>query len=330
MEAVTAALDWALDGLLALTLLWLGWRVLASADLFKGIAFFIAFGLVMALIWVRLEAPDVAIAEAAIGAGLTGALLLAALSRLRQDQGAAAADAPAEDPAKDPAGARTGGRRRGTHAVLVGLSALLFVGLGGALLSLPAEAPGMSVPVAENLSTSGVSNPVTAVLLNFRAYDTLLEKAVLLLAVVAAWSLSMAPREPVSSPGRVLDVFVRLLVPLMIVVASYLLWVGAHAPGGAFQAGAVLAAVAVLLLLSGKSLPARWQGWPLRALLTLGLGVFIAVGAAVMLFGYRFLEYPPDQAGNLILLIEVVATVSIAVALATLFMGGRPRRGEPG
>ncbi len=338
MEAVTAALDWALDGLLALTLLWLGWRVLASADLFKGIAFFIAFGLVMALIWVRLEAPDVAIAEAAIGAGLTGALLLAALSRLRQDQGAAAADAPAEDPAenpaqdraKDPAGARTGGRRRGTHAVLVGLSALLFVGLGGALLSLPTEAPGMSAPVAENLSTSGVSNPVTAVLLNFRAYDTLLEKAVLLLAVVAAWSLSMAPREPVSSPGRVLDVFVRLLLPLMIVVANYLLWVGAHAPGGAFQAGAVLAAVAVLLLLSGKSLPAGWEGWPLRALLTLGLGVFIAVGAAVMFFGYRFLEYPPDQAGNLILLIEVVATVSIAVALATLFMGGRPRRGEPG
>ena len=332
METVTAALDWALDGLLALTLLWLGWRVLASADLFKGIAFFIAFGLVMALIWVRLEAPDVAIAEAAIGAGLTGALLLAALSRLRQGQGqrAAAADAPAEDRAKDPAGARTGGRRRGTDAVLVGLSALLFVGLGGALLSLPAEAPGMSAPVAENLSTSGVSNPVTAVLLNFRAYDTLLEKAVLLLAVVAAWSLSMAPREPVSSPGRVLDVFVRLLVPLMIVVASYLLWVGAHAPGGAFQAGAVLAAVAVLLLLSGKSLPAGWAGWPLRALLTLGLGVFIAVGAAVMFFGYRFLEYPPDQAGNLILLIEVVATVSIAVALATLFMGGRPRRGEPG
>lgn len=336
MEAVTAALDWALDGLLALTLLWLGWRVLASADLFKGIAFFIAFGLVMALVWVRLEAPDVAIAEAAIGAGLTGALLLAALSRLRQGQGqgAAAADAPAEDPAenpaKDPAGARTGGRRRGTHVVLVGLSALLFVGLGGALLSLPTEAPGMSAPVAENLSTSGVSNPVTAVLLNFRAYDTLLEKAVLLLAVVAAWSLSMAPREPVSSPGRVLDVFVRLLLPLMIVVASYLLWVGAHAPGGAFQAGAVLAAVAVLLLLSGKSLPAGWEGWPLRALLTLGLGLFIAVGAAVMFFGYRFLEYPPDQAGNLILLIEVVATVSIAVALATLFMGGRPRRGEPG
>jgi len=36
----------------------------------------------MALSWVRLDAPDVALAEAAIGAGLTGALLLAALARL--------------------------------------------------------------------------------------------------------------------------------------------------------------------------------------------------------------------------------------------------------
>jgi energy-converting hydrogenase B subunit D len=44
---------------------------------------FIAFGLLMALAWVRLGAPDVALAEAAIGAGLTGALLMAALVRLQ-------------------------------------------------------------------------------------------------------------------------------------------------------------------------------------------------------------------------------------------------------
>jgi energy-converting hydrogenase B subunit D len=42
---------------------------------------FIAFGLLMALVWGRLNAFDVAMAEAAIGAGLTGALLLAALAK---------------------------------------------------------------------------------------------------------------------------------------------------------------------------------------------------------------------------------------------------------
>ena len=75
-------LQWAFDGVLAFALLWLAWLALSSPDLFKAIVLFIAFGLVMALAWVRLQAPDIALAEAAIGAGLTGALLLAALARL--------------------------------------------------------------------------------------------------------------------------------------------------------------------------------------------------------------------------------------------------------
>ena len=81
MEAVTL-LQWAFDAVLGFALLWLAWRALASPDLFLAIVLFIAFGLLMALAWVRLDAPDVALAEAAIGAGLTGALLLAALPRL--------------------------------------------------------------------------------------------------------------------------------------------------------------------------------------------------------------------------------------------------------
>ncbi len=81
MEAVTL-LQSAFDTVLGFALLWLAWRALASPDLFRSIVLFIAFGLLMALAWVRLDAPDIALAEAAIGAGLTGALLLAALARL--------------------------------------------------------------------------------------------------------------------------------------------------------------------------------------------------------------------------------------------------------
>ena len=83
MGGIMTILQWAFDGLLSITLLWLAWRALNSPDLFKSIVLFIAFGLLMALAWVRLEAPDVALAEVAIGAGLTGALLLAAMARLK-------------------------------------------------------------------------------------------------------------------------------------------------------------------------------------------------------------------------------------------------------
>jgi uncharacterized MnhB-related membrane protein len=72
------------DGVLALGLLVLAWALLGSPDLFKAIVLFISFGLIMSLAWVRLKAVDIALAEAAIGAGLTGALFLSTLSRIQR------------------------------------------------------------------------------------------------------------------------------------------------------------------------------------------------------------------------------------------------------
>lgn len=78
-----AALDW----MLGLTLVWIAWRVLAERDLLRAVIHLIALGALAAVAWVRLGALDVALAEAAVGSGLTGALLLAALARLRSGGG---------------------------------------------------------------------------------------------------------------------------------------------------------------------------------------------------------------------------------------------------
>lgn len=73
-----------LDYLLAALLLSLGGLVVSTRNLFKAVVLFIVFGLLMALTWSVLSAPDVALAEAAVGAGLTGALLLDALGRMER------------------------------------------------------------------------------------------------------------------------------------------------------------------------------------------------------------------------------------------------------
>lgn len=75
-------IDWLVDSILVLALLTTAVGVLWSANLFRAVVMFIAFGLLMALAWVRLQAPDIALAEAAIGAGLTGVLLLDAARHL--------------------------------------------------------------------------------------------------------------------------------------------------------------------------------------------------------------------------------------------------------
>ena len=74
----------AFDLLLAAALLWSGGRCLVVERLDRAVVLFIVFGLLMALAWARLAAPDIGLAEAAIGAGLTGALLLDAYGALKR------------------------------------------------------------------------------------------------------------------------------------------------------------------------------------------------------------------------------------------------------
>ncbi len=229
-------------------------------------------------------------------------------------------------------------RNRQFVSVGFGLVVAAIVGvLASAILTLPLETTGLADDVAGKLGPAGARNPVTAVLLNFRGYDTLLELTVLLLAVLGARVLATADSRDVaertSRPvNPVLLGFIRVVAPVMIVVAGYLLWVGGHAPGGAFQAGAVLAALGVLLQLGGVNwtqilfLSASGE----RLLLVAGLAVFLAVGAGTTISGGRpLLAYAPSAAKWCILLIEAVATVSIAAILLALFCSGTLGKAEP-
>ncbi len=199
--------------------------------------------------------------------------------------------------------------------------ALGFVGvLASSMFDLGPAAVDLRVPVGAHLARSGVSHPVTAVLLNYRGYDTLLEIAVLLLALLAI--LAVAGDVRGASPGKahpVLQTLAQLAAPLMIVVAVYLLWAGAFRPGGAFQAGAVLAAAAVLLHLVGLLPGWGTPGLGLRLGLAAGFAVFLTVAAVLLTQGF-LLQYPPEAAGGLILLIEGGLMISLALILAGLFL----------
>jgi multisubunit Na+/H+ antiporter MnhB subunit len=190
-----------------------------------------------------------------------------------------------------------------------------------AMLDLPPAPVRLPEQVMANMPVSGVAHPVTAVLLNFRGYDTLLEVGVLLLALLGA--LAVAPdrpaRPPVRAPEPVLHATVQFAVPLMAVFALYLLWAGSHRPGGAFQAAAVLASAAVLLDLAGLLAPASRPGRWLRLGLAGGLLLFLAVAGWLLAEG-SLLGFPPASAGALILLIEAGLTVSLGLVLAGFYL----------
>jgi len=171
---------------------------------------------------------------------------------------------------------------------------------------------------------SGVSNPVTSVLLNFRAYDTLMELAVLLAALLGIWSLGPAAA-PFQQAGSALRGMVTWVVPLLILTGGYMLWIGGQAPGGAFQAGALLGAAGVILRLAGDASAGLPNEVQQRWLIIAGIAMFLLLGLALIPLGGGFLTFPQVMAKWLILLIETAATIAIGATLAAAYVGGRPR-----
>lgn len=301
----------ALDAELAILVSLLAVWIVAARRAFDAIVGFVGFGLLLSLAWVRLAAVDIALTEAAIGSGVTGAVMLTAVTRLHRST-----------PARPP-------ERCGVAIQIISVVAATLVSATLAVLVLipRGPAPTLAPLAAAGLPELGVGNAVTGILLAYRSVDTLLEKIVLLLGLAGIWSLGRdsawgnAPASLGGGRNSTLTLLGQVLSPLGIIVAIYIVWVGADAPGGAFQGGAILAAVWVLALMARLANPPAVARRGLRLAATIGPIVFLVIGFAGFALPGGFLSYPAGLAKPLIIVIEVALTFSIAVVLGLLVLG---------
>jgi multisubunit Na+/H+ antiporter MnhB subunit len=304
-------------GLALLVLALAVWTVVAR-DTFAAAVGFVAYGMLLTLVWVQLQGVDVALIEGAIGGGLTGAMLIAAASRLRPTEAAARAERPGLP------------MRLAAALVAICVTAALAV----AVLALPDPAPTLAPETADNLPATGVGNPITGVLMAFRAMDTLLEAIVVLFAMIGVWSLApdrvwggRPGRLHRADPAGILAWLARVLPPIGIVVALYIFWIGADAPGGKFQGASILAAMWLLAVMAGLADAPPVSRTSLRFALIAGPVVFIAIGAAGVWTAGAFLAYPDGLAKPLIKVVEWALLPSLALTLA-LILAGAPERPE--
>jgi multisubunit Na+/H+ antiporter MnhB subunit len=304
----------ALDLALAAIVLGVATWTVSAREAFSAVVGFVAYGLLLAIVWVRLYAPDVALTEAAIGSGVTGVLLVGTARRL-------------------------GRLSRSETTPGIGLKvaaavlAVLVAGvLAAAVLYLPDPAPSLAPEADKELAATGLGNAVTAVLIAYRSFDTMLEKVVLVLAVVGVWSVAPdcfwggapAPLGP-PAPDTALVFLARILAPIGIVIGVQMFWVGADDPGGAFQGGAILAAMWMIVMMARLTEPPRIGSRWLRLALISGPAVFLAAGLAGPFMADGFFTYPAGFAKPVILFIEAFMVLSIAVTLP-LLVAGPPRR----
>ena len=151
-------------------------------DVMASIIAFAAYSLGISIIWVILQAPDVGLTEAAVGAGVMTLLFLLAIANTAR---------PSEDRLFE---------RPNPRALLV--AGLFVVVLGATVPALPAigapDAPVVAGEVTQHYIANAyaeteVKNAVTAVLAAYRGLDTLGEAVVVFTAGIA--TLTVLRRE---------------------------------------------------------------------------------------------------------------------------------------
>ena len=249
------------------------------------------FSLLLAVNFFLLDAADVALTEAAVGAGISTVLFLGALALTSEHE------------------SRDSSRR--------GLSMLVVVSAAMVLVYATFDKPRFGDPEAPVLKHIGpwyleetpkyvdIPNVVTAVLGSYRGYDTLGEVFVVFTAgigvlfLLAAGPAGSARRRAVAEKKiglrdeLLLVVVARLLVPFILLFGLYVQFHGDYGPGGGFQAGALIAAAFILYaLIEGEQ--RALEALPRRGLNFLMVGgpvIYGAVGLAGILMGSNFLAY---------------------------------------
>lgn len=228
---------------------------------------------------------------------------------------------------------------------LVATGAILFY----AARDLP-EIGNPSAPASEHVTPryieraqdeAGAPNMVTAVLADYRSYDTLGEVVVIFTAGLACFLIlgaflgsttitdDEAPDAMAYSFGSdVLDATSRMLIPFIALFATYVVAHGHTSPGGGFQGGAIFAASIILVrLVRGAAPGLRLGANAALAIGSVGVLIYFATGVTTLFTGRNFLDYsglPLDYEGAHLreigsLTIEAGVFIAVTAVLVLIF-----------
>ena len=170
------------------------------------------------------------------------------------------------------------------------------------------QSPASKSPVSSHfINNTGVDtevpNMVTAVLADYRGFDTMFETVVVFIAGIAVLAIlkgsgrrrggNRKDHEVEAEPDLIVTNTVRLVVPVIQIFAFYVLAHGHVSPGGGFQGGVVMGASFILLALAWDLDFALLRVSQSKCIIIAALGIVIyaGIGFLSMLLGGEFLDY---------------------------------------
>ena len=183
---------------------------------------------------------------------------------------------------------------------------------------------------------AGAPNMVTAVLADYRSYDTLGEVVVIFTAglacllVLGAFTRTGPGKEDdgemaYSFGSDVLDATTRMLTPFIVLFATYVVVHGHTSPGGGFQGGAIFAAAVILVrLVHGAAAGLEFRPSVTIAAASIGVFVFFGTGLLSLFYERNFLDYSalplPYEGGHLRGLGSLTIEVGVFIAVTSILV----------
>jgi len=144
-------------------------------------------------------------------------------------------------------------------------------------------------------SELSVANVITAIVVNYRGFDTLGEVSVLFLAATGLGSILYRRRKEgehsvsISKPSsQLLQAGSKLIYPAILVLGAYVFIHGHLTPGGGFQGGAIIATGILLMMMSYKDF--HLNHTVLTWIESVAGITFATIGIAGLIVGKTFLE----------------------------------------
>ena len=156
--------------------------------------------------------------------------------------------------------------------------------------------------ITETETETAVPNFVTAVLADYRGFDTLFETVVIFtagLAIISILGLNPSSRRALGQPDARSDrdlivvMTCRLIVPVIQLFALYVVAHGHHSPGGGFQGGVIFGASLILIAVTHDLPTALLRLSEKRAVILAVIGIVIygGIGFLCVLFKGNYLDY---------------------------------------
>ncbi len=142
-------------------------------------------------------------------------------------------------------------------------------------------------------SEINIPSIVAAILASYRAYDTLLETLVVLIGGLSVLLITEQSSPTQENTDLLITKLTRFIFPVIIIFALYLQVHGEISPGGGFQAGAIIAMAFILYAMAfgDKALLRIISLKKLKNIAVSGVGIYFITGLYGILSGLEFLNY---------------------------------------